>query len=199
MNHEKRISDLEKGTSKGFSTNVDQQGNFNIIIEEGESAPWEQDIGMLHLRLDEFNKKLNDTLTSTVLNAKQGNNASDVIKVTELENKINSLEKELFETKSLLMKLQTFNMETSTTLLRHTNLFDQITKEKERENKYNSNNSSEEVVSAPITVSGWLSSSDNNNDDEDGREELGLNSLEVGTALDEIDQQVENPTFSSES
>ena len=192
MDHEKRITDLENGVSR--APHYNENGEYNIVIEEGEAAPWEEDIGMLNLRLDEFSKRFNETLTNNTLNFKETSttNTFDSSEVNELKNRVNTLEKELFETKSLLMKLQTFNMETSTTLLRHTNLFEQLNKEKERENNFNSQTGSE-LLSTPI-----------NKLLESASQEVNVESLEelknVEVQESELElKDSENPTFTSEN
>lgn len=129
MNHEKRISDLEKS----LSDNSRQMRSFdenavNFVIEEGESAPWEEDIGMLNLKLDDFNKRifsLEQTRHQVPLsNVHTHNDNANESKVYDLQSKVDLLERQLTTTKELLLKVQSFAMETNTAFLKLQNSLD---------------------------------------------------------------------------
>ena len=130
MEHEKRISDLEKAVAGGSHQFREFEHNaVNIVVEESEAAPWEQDMGMFNLKLDELNKRLFNV--EQVRNQQQladTNNKllTDTRHNSEgLQSKVDLLERQLATTKELLLKVQTFAMETNTMLLKYTNMFEQ--------------------------------------------------------------------------
>jgi hypothetical protein len=127
MEHEKRISELEKCVSNGIYNNTklsDYDSNtVNFVIEEGESAPWEEDIGMLNLKLDELNKRLVGVEQCKAQFQQKSLNSVNMSETNtyELQSKVDLLERQLATTKELLLKVQSFAMETNIALLKFLN------------------------------------------------------------------------------
>lgn len=125
MNHEKRISELERRhANENNEVNMYDRNSINFVIEEGESAPWEEDIGMLNLKLDDLNKRVL-FLEQNKQSAVSFPTVVDTTLSSNLQEKVDNLEKQLTTTKALLLKVQSFAMETNTMLLRYSNFFEQ--------------------------------------------------------------------------
>ena len=204
MNHEKRISDLERSVSSngGLMKNLDSNG-VNIIIEEGESAPWDEDIGVLNLKTEELHRRVTLLEKSRVVQPAVSNVVSTPTQITSIGNdslqeKVNLLERQLETAKALLLKVQSFAMETNTLLLKYINNNDKKQLNDTTENTLSHNNENEKRLSE------WLEQSQSIQIQEDKLEDLEAlelqPSLEVDNSLesDNQDSDDKQPTFAND-
>lgn len=111
--HERRIAELETAMPEMTRQFQESVSALGVSPDDAEGAPWDQDIVQLNQRIDDIVQRLDEAETE-----------DPPEDVAFFKKKFTELEKQFVSIKRMLVRVQTFAMETNLTLMKYKNGMD---------------------------------------------------------------------------